>query len=57
MTNKETEDAIVQIPKELNKMTKILAAIGEALFNVKMKKFENDKEEFKEFMKESKWVL
>ena len=54
MTNKETEDAIVQIPKELNKMTKILAAIGEALFNVKMKKFENDKEEFKEFMKESK---
>lgn len=54
MVKKETEDAIIEIPKEINKLTKVLAAIGEALFNAKMKKFENNKEEFEELMKGSK---
>jgi len=51
---KETEKAILQIPKEINKLTKVIAVIGETLFNAKIKKLEINKKDFEELAKENR---
>ena len=50
----ETEDAIEQIPRELDKLTRIISIIGETLFNTKIKKLKENQEQFKELMKKQR---
>jgi len=46
----KTEEAIEQIPRELDKLTRIVSIIGETLFNTKIKKLKENKEQFKELV-------
>ena len=47
---KDTEKAITQIPKELNKLSRVIAVIGETLFNKKIDELHSNKIKFKELM-------
>ncbi|MFH1391522.1 MAG: hypothetical protein ABIH20_04390 [Candidatus Diapherotrites archaeon] len=47
----ETEEAIEQIPRELDKLTRIISIIGETLFNTKIKKLKENQEQFEELVK------
>jgi len=47
----ETQKAIVRIPNELNRLTKVIAVIGETLFNAKMEKLELNKKEFEKLVR------
>ena len=49
---KESEEAIIQIPREINKLTRVIATIGEALLNQKIRRIVDNKEAFKELVKE-----
>ena len=46
----ETKKAIIQLPKEVNKLTRVIAVIGETLFNTKAKKLKKNKREFEELV-------
>ena len=50
--NGKTQSALRQIPKELQKLNKIIAVVGEILAGQKVNKLEQSKREFKEFMEE-----
>ena len=50
--NGKTQSALRQIPKELQKLNRIIAVIGEILAGQKVKKLEQSKQEFKEFVEE-----
>jgi len=49
---KETQKAVIQIPKEIEKLTKVIAVIGETFFNTKIRKLEQSKKDFEELVKE-----
>jgi hypothetical protein len=51
---KETQKAITQIPKEIEKLTKVIAVIGETLLEIKILKLEENKKEFKRVIEEEK---
>lgn len=48
--HKETQKAITKIPKELNKLSRIIAVIGETLFDKKIEKLRVDEKKFLELM-------
>ncbi len=49
----ETKKAIVRIPQEINKLTKVIAIIGESVFNAKTLELKRKKEEFEELLKQN----
>ncbi len=48
--HKETQKAIRQIPKELNKLSKIIAVIGGTLVNEKIEKLHLNEKKFRELV-------
>jgi len=45
----DSQKALWQISKELNKLTRVIASIGKGLFNVKVEKLRQKKADFEEF--------
>jgi hypothetical protein len=49
---KETQKAIIRIPKELAKLTRVLAFIGETLFGLKAIRIEKNKKKLQKIFEE-----
>jgi len=47
MSRNKTEKAITQIPRELKKLTKVIAIIGETLIDTKITKIKRNEKEFR----------
>jgi len=47
MSKNKTEKAINQIPRELKKLTKVIATIGETLIDTRINKIKKNKKEFR----------
>ena len=46
--DKKTREAIIQTPREIRRLTKVIAIIGETLFDAKLKKIKRSEKDFKE---------
>lgn len=49
----ETKKAIIQIPKEINKLSKVVACVGKIMSNAETQKLARKKKDFQELLKDS----
>ena len=47
----ETKKAIVRIPNELNRLTRVIAVIGETVFDAKIQKLKQNEKEFEKLVR------
>lgn len=52
--NKKTEKAVKEIPREIRKLTEVVATIGETLIDAKIKKINSGKSTIKKFKENQK---